>query len=136
MKYTVICSCGHERTIDIFGSASERDKKIKWYKQSAVCPDCYKRQREESIEDADKDLPKLCGTEKQVAWARKIRADLMKSNRILCFVLDGTVTANRIVADLSSRLDSGDVSEAATKDAEKVLKILTETDAKWFIENR
>ena len=136
MKYTVTCSCGHEITVDIFGSASDRKTKIKWYEQSAVCPDCCKAQREASIADADKDLPKLEGTEKQVAWAGKIRVEMMKANKLLRFVLDGTVTADRLISDITSRLAGGEVSEAAMKEAEKVLKILTETDAKWFIENR
>lgn len=46
MKYDITFSCGHTHTVDIYGSAAERERKIKWYEAEAVCPDCYKAQKD------------------------------------------------------------------------------------------
>lgn len=42
MQYEVTYSCGHTGTIQLYGSASKRERKLRWYQTSAVCPDCYK----------------------------------------------------------------------------------------------
>lgn len=68
MKINVKCSCGHEIEVEVFGSADERENKIKWY-ENHVCSDCYKAQQ-----TADNGLPALTGTEKQISWAESIRA--------------------------------------------------------------
>ena len=64
MKINVKCSCGHEVEVEVFGSAAERENKIKWY-ENHVCSECYKAQQ-----TADNDLPALTGTEKQISWPR------------------------------------------------------------------
>ena len=46
MKYDITFSCGHTHTVDIYGSAAERERKIKWYEAEAVCPDCYKAKKD------------------------------------------------------------------------------------------
>lgn len=46
MKYTVKFSCGHEAEIELFGPTKERERKIKYYEQYGVCPDCYREQKE------------------------------------------------------------------------------------------
>lgn len=92
MKYTVTFSCGHEATVDLFGKTSERDRRIAWYEKEGVCPDCYRKMKEEERKQADEELaayaekieteyklPELEGTEKQVAWARKIRAGVIRA---------------------------------------------------------
>lgn len=40
MKYEVTRACGHVETIQIYGSAKEREAKLKWY-ESTDCKDCY-----------------------------------------------------------------------------------------------
>lgn len=81
-KYDVTYSCGHSGEVQLFGPGKERERKLEWYHNSADCPDCYRklieenRQRlnQEAKETAEsKGLPKLTGSEKQVAWAEKIR---------------------------------------------------------------
>lgn len=46
MKYDVKFSCGHVHTVELFGKNSERERKIKWYEQCGVCPNCYREQKE------------------------------------------------------------------------------------------
>lgn len=90
MKYNVKYGCGHEGTVALFGPTRERERKLEWMSDN-LCPDCYKKQQAKIIADkaATLGLPELTGSEKQVAWAMKIRAgiyDLMKSRgeRMLC----------------------------------------------------
>ena len=45
MKYEVKFSCGHVETVELFGKTSERERRIKWYEESAVCSDCYREQK-------------------------------------------------------------------------------------------
>ena len=68
MKYEVTYSCGHTGTVQIYGTAAEREKKIAWYENYAVCPDCYKKARQEEAATAAKHakadgLPALTGSE-------------------------------------------------------------------------
>ena len=73
MKYDVTYSCGHTGTVELYGKTSERESKIRWYETTAVCPECYKKQQEAAAETTNKyELPDLEGSEKQVAWAKKL----------------------------------------------------------------
>ena len=73
MKYDITYSCGHAGTVELYGKTSDRESKIRWYETTAVCPECYKKQQEEAAETITKyDLPELEGSEKQVAWAKKL----------------------------------------------------------------
>ena len=73
MKYDITYSCGSAGTVELYGKTSERESKIRWYETTAVCPECYKKQQEAAAETTAKyDLPELEGSEKQVAWAKKL----------------------------------------------------------------
>lgn len=41
-KYTIIMGCGHEDTVTLFGSSSERKNKIEYFKEFGLCKECYK----------------------------------------------------------------------------------------------
>ena len=92
MKYYVTFSCGHEGEVNLYGKAAERDRRIAWYEKEGICPDCYRKMKEEERRKADEEraayadkieteynLPVLEGTEKQVSWARKIRAGVIRA---------------------------------------------------------
>lgn len=86
MKYDVTFSCGHTGTVQIFGTAAEREKKIAWYENYAFCPDCYEKARQEEVATAAKQakadgLPALTGSEKQIRWAESIRKEKMAAAR-------------------------------------------------------
>ena len=74
MKYDITYSCGHAGTVELYGKTSERESKIRWYETTAVCPECYKKQQQEAAAETTTkyDLPELEGSEKQVAWAKKL----------------------------------------------------------------
>ena len=46
-KYNVTYSCGHEGTVQLFGKADARDRKIKYYEEYGLCSECYKKQKQE-----------------------------------------------------------------------------------------
>lgn len=76
MKYYGTYACGHEGAVDIYGPSKDRE----WKKENAfsrLCPECREKARQQERDIANKKaaeaaaemgLPKLTGTEKQVAW--------------------------------------------------------------------
>ena len=42
--YNVKFSCGHVGEVKLFGPYAERDRKLAWYAESGLCPDCYRAQ--------------------------------------------------------------------------------------------
>lgn len=76
-KYDVTYSCGHNGVIELYGPGAERERKLKWLASEGICPECYKAQLEAELGAFEEEhcLPALKGTEKQVAWARKIRKE-------------------------------------------------------------
>lgn len=70
MKYTIKCSCGHERIVEIYGKSKDRESKIKYY-ESNECPECTIKLLKKQAKE--KGLPELQGTEKQINWALSLR---------------------------------------------------------------
>lgn len=42
MKCDVIYSCGHTGMVRLYGSNRDRERKLKWYNEYALCPNCYR----------------------------------------------------------------------------------------------
>lgn len=83
-KYTVEHSCGHSEDHQIYGKVSERDGKAEWL-AGRLCGDCYRaaKRADETAKAAEASvgLPALTGSDKQVAWATKIRARIIAKTR-------------------------------------------------------
>lgn len=77
MKYDIVYKCGHMGTVELFGKNAERERKLQWYRTQAVCPDCYAAEKRATLNDiaSEYNLPELIGSDKQIAWAEKIRTD-------------------------------------------------------------
>jgi len=80
MKYHVTYACGHEGRVALFGKNSEREYKLKHF--ARICPECAAAQRAKEDEEAvaaakASGLPELEGSEKQIAWATRIRQNLI-----------------------------------------------------------
>ncbi len=81
MKYTVKMSCGHEEEKELFGSSAERERKIQYFQRSGLCKACYKAAQEEREKDNlhgflnPESFPAFAGSEKQIAWAERIRKE-------------------------------------------------------------
>lgn len=171
MKYYVTFSCGHEGEVNLYGKAAERDRRIAWYEEEGICPDCYRKMKEEERRKADEELaayadkieaewnlPELEGTEKQIAWARKIRASYFKkleSHDKMLFRACLAVAQGRIEDALAARVSSsiypteGTREEIAEAGREKLrqygggngdsaifMKAFESASSRWFIDNR
>lgn len=82
MKYNVTFSCGHAAEVQLFGSNKDRERKIKWYEEYALCPECYKRQQEEKCKAlaAKHNLPEITGVSaKQIAYADSLRSSYLRA---------------------------------------------------------
>lgn len=121
-KYTVNHSCGHTEEHNIVGTNvhGERDRKIEWL-QSQVCSECYKAQkateRAEAAAAAAKqnaNMPKLEGSEKQIAWAEQIRAKVLTPA-----IMTATPKA-----------------DAPAEVVEALESIKNETSASWWIDHK
>lgn len=81
-KYDVTYACGHSGVVDLVGPTKDRESRLEWYKESALCPDCWAKEKakEKAAEQATVDkllaeceAPALTGSPKQMEWAAEIR---------------------------------------------------------------
>lgn len=121
MQTTIIHSCGHRETTQLYGSREARERREKWL-DSQPCRACQNAARtSEATEQARVDtLPALTGTEKQVAWAMSIRAEVIAS-------------IDRRLATPTAQRNPG---EAARGRAAAIMAISTQTSASWWIDHR
>ena len=92
---------------------------VNYMAQLGICISYLSKNKEEV------EMVELEGTEKQIAWAKKIREELLSGTKIIDVV-------------------NAKFGESKQENAIKILKVLndfkarltTETSAKWFIENR
>ena len=77
MWYTIHHTCGHEERQQIYGHDRDRQRKIEWL-EGRPCDDCRRKQQLNQAKEvtADLGLPELKGTEKQLAWAEQLRAEV------------------------------------------------------------
>lgn len=130
--YTITHKCGHTREVDLSWASWGVDGIIE-EKESELCPDC-EHERLMKLQE-ENGLPELKGSEKQVAWAMKIRQDFLDS---LDRLHDG------VDRDWNSGL-RGDVEKEENKKKMKVEHAMIDaccaymceqTDAKFFINER
>lgn len=74
MKYDITCACGHGITVELYGKSDSRERKLNAMKK-AICPECEAKKSMEQAEALN--LPILHGSDRQIAWATKIRNDLI-----------------------------------------------------------
>ena len=130
-KYTITYKCGHTGTVDIVGTNAhgERERKAEWY-GNQLCADCYKLERAAESEKASAGYPELIGSEKQVAWAKTIRADMIKRYA-------REIEAAKAHLDMTKSILTNDAAPQNVKaTAKTIINILESNEAKWFIENR
>lgn len=125
-KYTITRACGHTESVQIYGKVSERDR-LASYEERKDCEECYKAsqiaKRAEAAQvaaDAAKasGLPALIGSEKQVAWAETIRANMIAGHE-----------------DVRAKLASKD-DEVAHATMGALDRIVACNSAKWYIDHR
>ena len=123
-KYTITRACGHTETVNICGTNvhGERERQAE-FEATKVCYECYlaeKAARVEQAETAD-NLPELEGSQKQVAWAKDLRAAKLYGN-------SGVAYCEKEFADLAEE-DQQTCRQA-------IASIKAQTSAAWWIDNR
>ena len=160
MKYDVKCSrCGDDEILDLGGKVSDREWMIKNFNDHGLCDSCKEIERAEQLTILEKEseklgLPELTGSEKQIAWAMKLRMEmignaeaLIKRSRWIVLGMDllSEEEINELLLKEYVKEDETlEVVQAALmpvrdtykKRIEDLKLINAETSAKWFIENR
>ena len=116
MEQLITHACGHEQVHYLTGFAGQQDRKARWLR-TTLCRICFiagRREEQATLAAqaeaavAHLDLPKLSGSDRQIAWATTIRASGLAA----------------LVADI------------AGMDDEALTPCLEITDAKWWIDHR
>ena len=118
-------SCGHEGRVNVVGPTKNRQWKVDRHFENK-CEECIKKDFEKENEKAmeeskELELPDLQGTEKQVAWASKIRLEII----------------NKLNSVESVAYFNDDYEKISLDSAELVDYIMSnKTSAAWWIDYR
>lgn len=143
--------CGHTVFHNLFGKFEDREKRAEWL-EDQLCPDCWKKQRQEKIDaenskfaaaNAEAGLPPLTGTPKQIAWAETIRADMvnkMDAAKARYPEMQKQILANpekfqKTIAEITAR-GFESVEDSFEYAVKAIDRIKQETAASWFINHR
>ena len=123
--------CGHWGRRDLSGSSRSRERYAESLGEGELCPDCKReallKKREAEVAEAvkaaeEKNWPDLLGSEKQIAWATTIRAQVVNGDKDnYCFIYKDKVYKLK--------------REAVSGIVESVL-IKEKIDSKFWIDNR
>jgi len=140
-KYTVTYADGVTGTVNIVGPVKDRQRKADWY-STRLSPEGYKKQQEELRQQENveakqkaesKELPKLQGSDKQIAWAEKIRIEYVDK-------LDDFISKTRSADTAKGNLSPDEYSRylQPINDTAKDFrdKLLSKASASWWIDNR
>ena len=83
-KYEISHTCGHTRTVELFGKYEDRERKIEWL-ETQECPECAKAREARQSEEIESELglKPLAGSDKQGAWAKSIRDPYLKQFKVM-----------------------------------------------------
>lgn len=125
-KYTLKFSCGHCEEKQLYGKESERGRYMAWAAERGTCTACLKADHAAAVDAIENEhsLPTLEGSEKQVAWARKIRAGK----------IDEAVKVFNSYADKAAA--AGTLDELENRSAFVMQNLYGKTTARWWIENK
>lgn len=78
MRYHIVYKCGHEENVNLNGRQNSQSY-ADWL-AAGICKECYQAQKlaDRKAYNETEGLPELTGTERQVAWADKIRYEMYK----------------------------------------------------------
>jgi hypothetical protein len=125
-NYSITYSCGHTATKQLYGKTAERERYVAWAAERGACDACRKADKTAACEavEAEHGLPSLTGSDKQIVWARAIRADKIAA------------IANWMSAKRPATLTE-DQATAFDRQAAAVMQTLYAKDrAGWWIDNR
>lgn len=133
---TVTHSCGHTVDHQLYGKHVDRDNRAHWL-ATQDCKDCWmaQKQKEKELknemakkENEKLELPKLMGSDKQIAWAETIRNPIIKA--ALKSKLEYKKEEERTADQINAQNEIVRIWENYKS------KLIAEKSAKWWIENR
>ena len=79
-QYTINYTCGHSEVKQMFGPEKERASKRAWL-EKGVCLDCQRaKEAQVALQEAQTlHIVELTGSEKQIAWALRLRSEFIAS---------------------------------------------------------
>ncbi|MEE7625400.1 hypothetical protein V3O24_04440 [Methylobacter sp. Wu8] len=137
--YCATDGCSNRITL-IGHNRKEADRKAEWAQvQGFICEDCKQNQRDQAaVKAADQNaaigLPALTGSDKQIAWAEKLRAEKLDT---ITKALSGDMPRLHIDAYWGTsgwRQEAIAIDDANTSYAVELLK--QQTRASWWIDQR
>lgn len=116
MKYVVTHSCGHTETVELFGKAPDRERRVAWL-EGQPCAKCR----------AKEGAPDLTGSPRQRAWAADIRSEAVRQleDETARYAERGRAAGVEGVDMLADRI------RRLIADA-----VASHTDSRWWIDNR
>ena len=125
MQTAVKRNCGHQTVEQLYGPGAERTRKAAWL-ATQPCRECRDKATAATVAAASADLPALTGSDKQIEWANKIRADLLAD-----------LTAVRTILDARAAKNPGPDADELLAVADKAIAAITaKAHARFWIDNR
>lgn len=131
-KYNVTYKCGHEDRVELFGKMSVREWRLEQM-AGELCPECQRKAEMERLKKQEEEdgLPALTGSEKQIAWAMKLRDDALKHLRITSY------NADVKIQQLQKQNDDVSGLQLIKEYVNTTMMYMSEqTDSKFFIDRR
>ena len=72
-----VASCGHAEAIPGHVDPNDHANCVAHHSEVRLCRDCWISQQNRALDDFDRELPALRGSDKQIAWARSVRRDMI-----------------------------------------------------------
>jgi hypothetical protein len=140
-RHTVTHTCGHDYEHKINGNARAREDRVNWL-ATQPCPACRREARKESAIEAlcPDGLPEIGGgSEKQIAWAKKIRekqiAEIYSGFSLESLHFRSVVDDEKLSEDYDKYDAADDMTTEALRDYVQDL-FAQRPDAKSWIDNR
>lgn len=125
-NYRVTYSCGHTATKQLYGPEESRRRYIAWAADSGLCADCYKADAAAALDalEVESALPALTGSQKQIAWARKIRGEKIADIR-------------KWLDELHAAAERKGAAEQFEPQAATVMRLMADkVDSRYWIDSR
>lgn len=132
----VLYSCGHKAHVTLYGNSEQQELKRQWCAEAGLCPDCYAEQMKKdraalvAMRKEQYSLPDLEGSEKQIAWAEKIRnagIDLLEQVTV--------VSEEQIIADCPTYVEQA-IRERNDAIRRCLAMFADVNEARFYIDNR
>lgn len=127
-NYSVRHTCGHSTDYTLYGKGTERERKLAYF-AGQPCRDCIRDEelRRAQTKAEKQALPALIGTEKQIAWAERIRYEAL-------LVIERTIPDDQLdIAQPIPERVAWEPGETTTLRA-VIEKTRRQDDCRWWID--